>query len=676
MKSIFLSLLLAVSCALQALALETITVGGTARTMIVYAPSALPSQSPLIIACHGYNQDAPYLQSLAKFESVADTAGFVVVYANGLNKSWDISGDTDVKFMQAIIDEMYARYGIDRSRVYLTGFSMGGMFTYHCANRMADKIAAFAPVSGYPMGGPNPQACRPVPILHTHGTADDVCSYSPVQSHINAWVNFNGCDKNPVVVKPYPTNRPNSPAKRERYLNGRDGVEVSLITLADKGHWWSMDDAQAKTSVEVWNFCKRYSIGDPEPEVVSIVPEDCSFDLQSDLHRTFTLRLTDQVRLDGVHVSLVPAQGDTIALAVQGEGLGEEIQAVVPDGVSVPDGTYTLVVEGAVSQGGTAMRRRTYTYAYGVEQVGATLSVDTFFCPDFYAAQPTVGEGIPEGWRRFCQPSSGNAETIGENSANCGGVRLKYFERGGDFDAGFYLSARDFSSCRLAYGMYAAHRLSLQPGEYALSFNSVYWSDGSRSANATYSVSLSALMSNAVVWSESSLRSSGSMSENTAQVIQGSLHHDLTVTVGEEGLYVLNFEMQEGWNSVIVGNMLLTTMPTLADRYKGTFLRTLDQARSRLQGYEGKAVVTLQSVIDQYATLVSTSPTVYTEATEALRQAIAAFDASSDKVTALTAPSCGIESLGTSFNLAGQPAAPSACGISVIQGKKVALRLH
>ena len=253
---------------------ENLTVGSTTRNMIVYAPKRLPEQPPLVIACHGANQDAAYLQGFAKFESVADTAKFVVVYANGVDKYWDISGNSDLQFMQAIIDAMHSRYNVDLNRVYLTGFSMGGMFTYYAASKMADKIAAFAPVSGYLMGGPNATSSRPVPILHTHGTADDVCVYSNVQDHINAWVNFNGCSTTPQTIKPYPKSKPNSPAKLERYKGGKNGVEVALLTLADKGHWWSMDDEQALTSEEVWNFCKRYSLDMPEPEVTTVTLDE------------------------------------------------------------------------------------------------------------------------------------------------------------------------------------------------------------------------------------------------------------------------------------------------------------------------------------------------------------------------------------------------------------------
>jgi poly(3-hydroxybutyrate) depolymerase len=143
---------------------ETINVNNTNRSYIVYAPKDLGAQRPLLISCHGMNQDANYQKGMLQIESVADTAKFLTVFPEGINKGWDISGDRDLKFMEALIDEMAEKYDIDRNRVYISGFSMGGMFTYHCMNRMADKFAAFAPISGYPMGGGILQVRAPYPL--------------------------------------------------------------------------------------------------------------------------------------------------------------------------------------------------------------------------------------------------------------------------------------------------------------------------------------------------------------------------------------------------------------------------------------------------------------------------------------------------------------------------------
>ncbi|MBQ6208491.1 MAG: hypothetical protein IJK42_01785 [Prevotella sp.] len=650
-----------------AFALENITVGNTTRTMIVYAPNGLPASPALVIACHGANQDAAYLQSLSKWETVADTAKFVVVYANGVNKYWDISGTSDLQFMQAIIDKMYERYHINRNRVYLTGFSMGGMFTYYAASKMADKIAAFAPVSGYLMGGPNATSSRPVPILHTHGTADDVCVYSNVQSHIDAWVKFNGCNTTPEVIKPYPASKPNSPASLKRYKNGKNGVEVALLTLADKGHWWSMDASQALTSEEVWNFCKRYTLGADAPEVTSITPENLSFDMLAERDNRFEVTFNEDVDCSQISATLASAQGG-ITLDVLTQGFASTVNFAFPADATIADGENTLTICNAKTKKGGVMDNTSFTYYYGIEEVGETLRVDTIYAPDWYAERETVGEGIPTGWRRVNTTSSGATESISGPVANCTGVRMKYFELGGDFDAGFYLSARDNQKCNLYYGTVNGNLLKLKAGKYRASFRSVYWSEGAMTNRATFSFHVMKNITTSLS-SATSLLSTGTMKENTNQQVKGSKIHEIDFTVSSDANYALCFEMDEGWNSVIVGDVVLTTQPSVADRYKGTFLRTLHAAQAAIVGYEdteeGKA---LQQVIDQYADFVSTAPSAYAAATEAVDAALVTFR-NAREVSAIY-PS--VQTVGTSrnaavYSLAGMKRAAPQKGINVVR---------
>ena len=213
-------------------------------------------------------QDAVYQKNQATWELVADTARFVVVYPNGVNNGWDISGTRDTEFILAIIDEMHSRYGIDKNRVYLSGFSMGGMMTYHAMNKIADHIAAFAPVSGYPVAGATFTSSRPVPLIHTNGDADDVVHYEEWSGTFNGmwqnqigaeamaqnWAVRNGCNETPQITMV------NNCATRRLWTNGECGVEVCLNKLPNKGHWHSNDEVCYHTSREIWKFIRRYSL--------------------------------------------------------------------------------------------------------------------------------------------------------------------------------------------------------------------------------------------------------------------------------------------------------------------------------------------------------------------------------------------------------------------------------
>ena len=269
MKHIYLLTLGLLVASLLPMQAENITVGGTQRNYVVYVPKNLGTNRPLLISCHGMNQDANYQKGMLAIESVADTAKFVTVFPNGIDKSWDIGGDRDINFITALIDEMVAKYQIDRNCVYLSGFSMGGMFTYHAMNKIPDKIAAFAPISGYPMGGASANAnVRPLPIIHTHGTSDDVVAFSGVQGALNVWIRHNGCSTTPTVTTNY---RGASHITRRVWGQGNDGVEVVLMEMAGKGHWISNDNG-VKTGDEIWRFCKRYSLNMTKPSVRITAP--------------------------------------------------------------------------------------------------------------------------------------------------------------------------------------------------------------------------------------------------------------------------------------------------------------------------------------------------------------------------------------------------------------------
>ena len=266
---------------------EKLKVGGTEREYKIYVPKDLGAKRPLLISCHGMNQDAAYQMGMLDVKSVADTAKFVTVFPEGISKSWDISGNRDINFMLAIIDEMVEKYDIDRGRVYLSGFSMGGMFTYHAMNKIADRIAAFAPISGYPMGGatasPN---VRPIPIIHTHGTSDDVVTFSNVQKNLNVWIKHNGCPETAEVTKRY---RNAAHITRHVWGPGNDDVEVVLMEMANKGHWISNDNG-VKTGDEIWRFCSRYSIEVADPvEKPQILPDEHFASLEEAEGKTFAI---------------------------------------------------------------------------------------------------------------------------------------------------------------------------------------------------------------------------------------------------------------------------------------------------------------------------------------------------------------------------------------------------
>lgn len=255
--------ILTISMVTNAQTRKTIISEGQKREYLQYAPSGLGSKRPLIISCHGMNQSAQYQWDMLKdAKTLADKEKFVIVLPEGINKGWDISGDRDINLIKDLIAQMKKDFDIDENRVYLSGFSMGGMLTYHAMNKIPNVIAAFAPISGYPMWGFTYTGKRAIPVIHHHGTGDDVCVFSNVQRNIDELVKKNKCTSTPTITKNYGGY---SHITRKEWGGGTDGVKVVLMELADKGHWISNDGLY--TLDEIWKFCKNYSLQEKPVQV-------------------------------------------------------------------------------------------------------------------------------------------------------------------------------------------------------------------------------------------------------------------------------------------------------------------------------------------------------------------------------------------------------------------------
>ena len=265
------SLLMVLCLQMAAQTWEDVKVGTSTRKTLTYVPKNVEKSPALVISLHGFNQDPEYQQNQTQWNALADIDGFIVTYPLANNKMWDTSGMGDVKFVEAVIQEMINQHHVDKNRIYLSGFSMGSWLGYHCLETLGDKIAAFGPVSGVDIGK-QPRANRKVPIMHIHGTGDDVFKYTGDPSHmaggypsieeyVKKWAAYEGCDaSNPQVIRPYPAGRKTANDTRTIYNNVNDDVEVNLISIDGKGHWHSNEPNGVNSTRELWNFFKRHQL--------------------------------------------------------------------------------------------------------------------------------------------------------------------------------------------------------------------------------------------------------------------------------------------------------------------------------------------------------------------------------------------------------------------------------
>jgi len=246
----------------------TLQVAGVSRKYILYAPTGLGSNPPLVYVIHGFNMSGQQEVGLTRMNAVADREKFLVVYPDALpdgsnQQSWDMAGANDYAFILAIIDAVDAKYKIDKNRIYASGFSQGGFFSFQLGCRYADIFAAIAPVSGLLNGTCSPK--RPVPMIFTFGTNEGFDVNGFITSG-DTWIKLNGCSTTPTVVKPYPSTNANSVVTRSTYSSCKEGADVVVQSVAGGTHEWPMNtNTKINNSEEVWAFFKKFSLQTATP---------------------------------------------------------------------------------------------------------------------------------------------------------------------------------------------------------------------------------------------------------------------------------------------------------------------------------------------------------------------------------------------------------------------------
>jgi len=265
---IILSLIFALSAVAQN---YSFIYDGLLRTYIVHLPPDYEEGTvyPMIINMHGLGSNALEQQLYSQFNNVADTAGIVMVYPNGINNQWNVSFDVgvdDVGFISALIDTMSANYGIDLERVYSTGMSMGGFMSHRLACQLNDKIAAIGSVTGtlaYPYCEPE----RSFPVLQIHGTDDPTVPYELVPITMAFWIGQNDCTDTTTIELPDIDTTDQSTVTKSIYSPCNDDVEVILYTINGGEHTWpgapiviGVTNYDIDASVEIWNFFSQYTL--------------------------------------------------------------------------------------------------------------------------------------------------------------------------------------------------------------------------------------------------------------------------------------------------------------------------------------------------------------------------------------------------------------------------------
>ena len=182
-------------------------VEGVAREAMVYVPGAAKTTPcPVVFAFHGHGGSMKQAANKFAYHKLWPEA--IVVYMQGLNtpgtltdpegkrpgwqKTFGDQNDRDLKFFDAVLATLKKDYQVDPKRIYATGHSNGGGFTYLLWAARGDVFAAVAPCAAVAKLEFKPRL-KPKPVLHMAGENDPLVKFAWQQRTIDELRKLNGC---------------------------------------------------------------------------------------------------------------------------------------------------------------------------------------------------------------------------------------------------------------------------------------------------------------------------------------------------------------------------------------------------------------------------------------------------------------------------------------------------
>ena len=248
---------------------------GIERTYHAHFPPGFDKtkKHPLAVLLHGFGSTGAIFDeaSANTITAAADKRGFVVVFPEGIEMSWndgrperlktDAEGNVvspdDVGFISSLIALFKEQHGVDPNQIYASGISNGALMSYRLSFELSDQIAA---VAAFTATLSDPLKDRtldhPVSVMIINGTEDPVAPFDGGQvtvpgehgprgeilstsATVDRYRELNGCGETPTVTQ-LPDKEPydGTTTQMDTYSGCRNGGEVILVTVTGGGHTW------------------------------------------------------------------------------------------------------------------------------------------------------------------------------------------------------------------------------------------------------------------------------------------------------------------------------------------------------------------------------------------------------------------------------------------------------
>ncbi len=185
------------------------TIGSDKREALIYIPeSAKTTQSPVVFAFHGHGGNMRNASRMLPIHKLWPEA--ICVYMQGLNTPGQLTdpegkktgwqkaaGDQnnrDLKFFDAVLETLHQDCKVDDAKIFSTGHSNGGGFTYLLLAERGEKLAAIAPSASAAARRFNDY--KPKPTMHLMANNDPLVKSAWQEAMIDGLKKLNQCSSN------------------------------------------------------------------------------------------------------------------------------------------------------------------------------------------------------------------------------------------------------------------------------------------------------------------------------------------------------------------------------------------------------------------------------------------------------------------------------------------------
>lgn len=181
MRYVFFSLIMMMSPMAYACGVDSdCTVGD--RSYRISLPDGVDKPVGAVVWAHGYRGTAAGVMRNGSLRKMVQDQGLALIALQGVNGTWDLpngprtpdsTGAAEFAYVEAVIADASAKFGIDQGKLVASGFSAGGMLVWNLACARPQTFVGFVPYSGTFWLEPQSDCATPAAsLIHIHGDND------------------------------------------------------------------------------------------------------------------------------------------------------------------------------------------------------------------------------------------------------------------------------------------------------------------------------------------------------------------------------------------------------------------------------------------------------------------------------------------------------------------------